>query len=241
MVTCTTPPFRAAVRLNSGVSAYVCSKIDCPNERLALVSYRVMDVHGLRPVLELLGKQAAEYFTAWHWRALVHHWLLFQLANTAQGGEVRIPATRQKADTCHVFHRGLHLSGHRDHSDLVALTIRSSRARFAVSALALRLSQRRARSAGRLNSGVRRDEDHWLSGKTGHSYRIARMRYSFGRSETIRELLRRTPRLQGSSRCVRQPSLSGQKRHLQLQVSTESNAGSTKSGRYRSLRSEHAF
>ena len=35
------------------------------------------------------------------------------------------------------------------------LTIRSSRARFAVSALALRLFHRRARSAARLNSGVR--------------------------------------------------------------------------------------
>ena len=35
------------------------------------------------------------------------------------------------------------------------LTIRSSRARFAVSALALRLSQRRGRYAARLNSGVR--------------------------------------------------------------------------------------
>ena len=42
-----------------------------------------------------------------------------------------------------------------DHRLVSQLTIRSSRVRFAASALALRLSQRRGRYAARLNSGVR--------------------------------------------------------------------------------------
>ena len=75
------------------------------------------------------------------------------------------------------------------------LTIRSSRARFAVSALALRLSQRRARSAARLNSGVRSPMKVFLKSLLALAFLAASMSAAAGKGHlgfTVHYTLKRS-------------------------------------------------
>ena len=77
-----------------------------------------------------------------------------RLQAVASRGKNRAAVALQASDTPVPIVRAI------NHRAISGLTIRSSRVRFAASALALRLSQRRGRSPARLNSGVRLRTEH---------------------------------------------------------------------------------